>query len=282
MKRRRLMIRIALDLLLFVVLLGVGGYLLASYQRKHGMFFPDRYPLGDWSGQGLRSHEELTFRSADGVELNGWLFRADSPSAPLMIWFHGNAGNLTDRLPFASEFAKRGISTFVFDYRGFGKSGGAAEENALFGDALAAYDLMATRFGPAQRYVLYGESIGGPYAAWVGTQRPADSVIIENSFPSLAALGNALYRPLPLGIFAPKALTTRRWLNEGKHPVLLMHGRHDTVIPFRLAQQLYDELEVPKEMFVSERANHSEIPAVEGTKYYDAVTQFVFRHSGAK
>jgi fermentation-respiration switch protein FrsA (DUF1100 family) len=98
--------------------------------------------------------------------------------------------------------------------------------------------------------------------------------VIENSLPSLRALGNALY-PIPLGWFAPFAMRTTKWLNDARVPVLVMHGRRDTVIPFRLGQQLYDGIRGPKQFFVSERAGHGEIPFVEGVRYYETVVHFV-------
>src|SRR5437763_1551027 len=85
--------------------------------------------------------------------------------------------------------------------------------------------LLLALFGTA--IVLYGESLGGPYAAYAASKRPVRCVVIETSFPSLAALGNVLYAPLPLGVFAPFAMTTTRWLNAANVPVLVMHGRRD-------------------------------------------------------
>ena len=100
-------------------------------------------------------------------------------------------------------------------------------------------------------------------------------MIIENSFPSLMAIGNALYRPLTLGWFAPLALTTTRWLNAAGVPVLVMHGKRDQVIPFALGMELYDRLRVPKELLVSEIAGHCEFATAEPERYYDAVVRFI-------
>jgi fermentation-respiration switch protein FrsA (DUF1100 family) len=240
-------------------------YLFATYLRRTSMFFPEHS-----EGQSSEA-EDVWFPTSDGVRLHGWLFHA---GAPLMIWFHGNAGDITSRAPMAAELAKRGISVLLFDYRGYGQSGGTPSEDDLYRDGEAAYAFAATR---ATDIVLYGESLGGPYAAHVAMKHHVGCVVIENSFPSLRALGNALYAPLPLGWFAPRAMLTTRWLNEAGVPVLVMHGRRDGVIPFALGRQLYDELRVPKTLFVSETAGHCEIPEVEGERYFDAVARFVRR-----
>ncbi|MBV8518441.1 MAG: alpha/beta fold hydrolase [Acidobacteria bacterium] len=265
--------------LVFVAVLLFAIVAFAQFLRRTSMFFPSRYPEGRWDvGAWTIVPEAHRFRTDDGVTLHAWLFRAKAPDAPLIVWCHGNAGNLTDRAEMASQLAERGVSVFVFDWRGFGKSEGSASENALFHDVRAAFDYARQQLR-AQRIIVYGESIGGPYAAYVAKERKGlvRGVVIENSFPSLRELGNALYAPLPLGWTAPFALRTTAWLNDAGVPVLVMHGKRDQVIPYRLGRKLFDELRVPKTLLTSETANHAEIPAVEGERYYEAVTAFAKR-----
>lgn len=257
--------------------------LYAHYVKRSGMFFPDRYPLGDWAPNLTIKPQDYFFTTADGVRLHAWFFRAPAPDAPLIIYFHGNAGHLAYRAPFASELASRGLSVLVFDYRGFGRSDGHPSERALHLDSLAAYDFARQTFGvPPDRIVLYGESIGAPYAARVAMQRPACCIIVEGTFPSLRRIGNAVFRPIPMGLFAGDLLHTRRWLNDAVRPVLVMHGKRDAVVPFHLGVELYEELKVEKELFVSETAGHGELEWVEGDRFYDAVIRFVRRHAPSK
>lgn len=265
--------------LLFFLVLLAAIFAFATYLRRAGMFFPDKHPVGRWDpNQFMVVPSEHTFPTPDGVKLHAWFFEASAPDAPVMIWFHGNAGNLTDRAEMCVEHARRGVSVFVFDYRGFGKSEGRASESKLYRDALAAHDYIAK--GRANVFV-YGESIGGPYAAYVAKERKSvRGVILENSFPSLKDLGNALYDPLPLGWAAPFAMRTTAWLNQAGVPVLVMHGRRDDVIPYRLGKQLYDDLRVPKEMLTS-HAGHCEIPLFEPQRYYEAVSRFVRSTGGS-
>ncbi len=259
--------------LTFLVILFAAIYLFTFYLRRTGMFFPDTFPTGRWDLKAwMLEPSEHYFETTDGVKLHGWYFKAANPDAPVIVWCHGNAGNLTDRAEMAVELAKRGVSVFLFDWRGYGRSEGKPRENALFRDALAAHDYVRTR--GAKRIVMYGESVGGPYAAYVAKERDdVSAVIIENSFPSLREMGNALYRPLPLGWAAPFALRTTKWLNDAGVPVLVMHGTRDAVIPYSLGKKLYDGLDVPKEMLTAE-AGHCEIPLFEAQRYYDTVIRF--------
>jgi alpha-beta hydrolase superfamily lysophospholipase len=266
-------------ILIFIAILLLAIFAFAQLLRRTGMFFPDQYPTGRWDPKAfLVVPTEHTFPTPDNVQLHAWRFEAKNPDAPVMIWFHGNAGNLTDRADMAVEHAQRGITVFVFDYRGYGRSEGKASESKLFIDSLAAFDYV--RQNGAKKIVLYGESVGGPYAAWVARERKGAvaGVILENSFPSLKDMGNALYRPLPLGWTAPFALRTTAWLNDAGVPVLVMHGTRDGVIPYTLGKKLYDGLRVPKEMLTS-HAGHCEIPLFEPARYYEAVTRFVRKES---
>lgn len=254
--------------------------LYANHVKRSGMFFPDRYPLGDWTPKLSVKPQDYFFTTADGVRLHAWFFRAPSADAPLIIYFHGNAGHLAYRAPFASELASRGLSVFVFDYRGFGRSDGSPSEKALHLDSLAAYDFARQTFRvPPDRIVLYGESIGAPYAARVAMQRPVCCIIVEGTFPSLRRIANAVFRPIPMGFFAGELLLTTRWLNAAVRPVLVMHGKRDAVVPFDLGVELYQELKVQKELFVSETAGHGELEWVEGDRFYEAVIRFVGRHA---
>ena len=263
-------------ILTFLAVLLVATYLLTLYLRRTGMFFPDVYPTGRWDANlFMLVPAEHYFETSDGVKLHAWLFRAANPEAPVIVWCHGNAGNLTDRAEMAVELAKRGITVFLFDWRGYGRSEGKARENKLFLDALAAHDYVRDRLG-AKHIVMYGESVGGPYAAYVAKERKdVRAVIIENSFPSLRHIGNALYRPLPLGWFAPFALRTTKWLNDARVPVLVMHGTRDAVIPYALGKKLYDGLDVPDKQMLTSDAGHCEIPLFDANRYYETVTLFV-------
>jgi fermentation-respiration switch protein FrsA (DUF1100 family) len=271
------MFRVLLTAVVVGALVAVTLYAFATYVRRASMFFPEKYPTGNWESATAEFHpRDVWFPTRDGVKLHGWFFAADAAEAPFIIWFHGNAGNITERSLIADELRRHGVNVLLFDWRGYGKSEGDPTESRLYIDAEAVYDFAVRDLhAHAGRIALYGESLGGPYAAWLATRRKAHCVVIENSFPSLRDLGNALYAPVPLGYFAPCSLTTTRWLNKAGVPVLVMHGRRDQVIPFPLGMRLYDDLRVPKRLLVSETAGHSEIASAEGERYYETVTSFV-------
>lgn len=249
-----------------------------QWLKQNSLFFPERYPGGYWELGPRAGAREAFFETSDGVRLHSWYFGATNPAAPLLIWFHGNGGNLTYRAPVAAELARRGVSVFLFDWRGYGRSEGSPTERGLFRDSMAAYDFAARTYGPQRPIVLYGESLGGPYAAYVARKRPSCAVVVENSFSSLSDIANAVYSPLPLGLVVSRSLRTADWIREAKVPLLVMHGRRDRIIPFALGKRIYDAAAEPKELFISERADHSGIPDAEGDRYYDVVLSFLTKH----
>lgn len=269
--------------LIFIGVLLAAVFVFAQFLRRTSMFYPSRYPLGNWDTAGFApAPKDVWFQASDSVRLNGWIFEATDKNAPLIVWCHGNGGNICERAPAAAEIARRGVSVFLFDWRGYGRSAGSPTEDNLYKDASAAYRFATMQLGvPPERIVMYGESLGGPYAAYVASRNQTRAVIIENSFPSLADLGNTLYHPIPLGWCAPFAMTTARWLNQAKVPVLVMHGRRDRVIPFALGRKLYDDLHVPKRMLVSDVADHDEISATDPERYYESVTSFARNPGGS-
>lgn len=262
---------------LVLLLLLAGGFLFARMQKENGMFFPDRYPAGRYERQYEPQPRDVWFTTPDGVKLHGWVFAAAGVEAPLLIWFHGNGGNLSLRGDTAAEMARRGITVFLFDYRGYGLSEGKPSEAALHVDSLAAYEFAVKAIPGSSAPVLYGESLGGPYAARVARLRGSSSVVIENSFPSLTEVGNTIYG-WPLGLFVRGSLRTADDLNAAGVPVLVMHSQADQVLPYRLGESLFRQLRTEKELYVSHRADHSMIPEEDGDRFYDAVTRFIQRH----
>src|SRR5258708_12290141 len=128
----------------FTLLLIVAMFVLAQVIRRTGMFFPERYPAGMWVTRLAVAPTDVAFRSDDGVQLHGWFFQASGTAPPLLIWFHGNAGNITERAPTAAELARRGVSVLLFDLPRFRKTHGNASASRLSHVPLAAYDFPLT------------------------------------------------------------------------------------------------------------------------------------------
>lgn len=260
-----------------VLLLLIAG--VAEWMRRQSLFYPEAYPIGDWDTEALAVEpEDVTFAASDGTSLHGWLFRPHDGNGHLIVYYHGNGGNLTYRAAPAVALATAGFTVFLFDYRGYGRSEGRPTEDGLYDDALAAWDLMrASHRGPM---IAYGESLGGPYAAFVASRRDVCAVVADSTFPSIRSVARAVYRPIPMHWLVRPGLETASHLNAARVPVLVMHSKVDSVIPFRLGEDLFDELQGPKELFVSDDAMHSGLYWSSPETWVSTIDTFVQRHCG--
>lgn len=154
----------------------------------------------------------------------GWYVESKNPSA-VLLWCHGNAGNIINRLDNLVRLHQLGFSVFLFDYRGYGRSRGNPPEKGLYEDALAAYGhLTETLHIEPRRIVLFGRSLGAAVAGVVGSQRPAAGLILESAFPSVEALARVHY----FGLSAHWLISARYDLVERlklvSMPVQVIHG----------------------------------------------------------
>lgn len=159
-KRRSWMWRTIRGLLVVYLLI----VLAAMFLEDSLIYFPMRYPAGDWDQKSL-PFEDAWFRSADGTQLHGWYVPHKAPRA-VVLFCHGNAGNLSHRLPILEVLHERvGVSTLIFDYRGYGRSAGKPSEAGILADARAARRWLADREKIAEaEIVVLGESLGGAVA----------------------------------------------------------------------------------------------------------------------
>lgn len=213
--------------------------------------------------------EDVTFRTEDGLALNGWYVAADG--APFTILFcHGNAGNIMHRLDTLSLFHRLGLSCFVFDYRGYGRSEGRPTEVGTYRDAHAAYEwLIRTKGIPPKQIVLFGRSLGGSVAAYLASQVDARAVVVESAFTSYPDMGAWIYPYMPVRLFARFRYDTRAHLAKARCPVLVMHSREDRLVPFQFGRRLFEAAPEPKR-FVEIKGDHNDGYLTSGDLYKEA------------
>ena len=172
--------QILIDILMVLAVMMAGFFALVRYLESAGVFFPSRDMAVNPSVMGL-PWEDVYFKTRDNVTLNGWFFK--NPHARSTIIFaHGNAGNMSDRLFKVKFFYDLGLNVFIFDYRGYGKSEGKPSEAGIYLDAQGAYDYLQSRGDVNMKnIILYGASIGGAVVIDLATHRDAALLVVESS-----------------------------------------------------------------------------------------------------
>lgn len=243
------------------------------------VFFPERALMGDPAGSGM-AYEDVWMESDGGVRLHGWWIPA-APSRAVMLFCHGNAGNISHRLENLKLLHQAGVSVLIFDYRGYGKSGGSIGMDGFLADALAAHAAarkLSQKRG--EKLVVFGRSLGG-IAAVHAARLGADGLILESTFTTLGDMArHHFWIPLP-GSLA-KRLNALGEIKALTMPKLFIHGDEDDIVPIGLGQRLYEAAPGPKRFVTISEAGHNDTYFTMGDEYFETIGAFIAGLDGQK
>lgn len=219
-------------------------------------------------------YEPVTLVTEDKLNLDGWFVPAEAARG-VILFFHGNAGNISHRLDSLKIFHALGYSTFIFDYRGYGRSEGRTSEQGTYLDAKAAWRYLTEQRQIAEGEIIYfGRSLGASIAAYLATLHPPKGLIIESAFLSVAEFAADLYPIYPARLLTRLQYDTRKYLEMVDCPVLVVHSRDDEIIPYKHGQRLFDSANEPKQLLTI-RGGHNEGFLISGRSYQTGLAEFL-------
>lgn len=257
----------------FVLILAACTYLFYPRVESFFIYFPQSH--FDFRPEEFRlAYKDAYFDTEDGEKLHGWLFQG-SEGGPVILHSHGNAGNISHRLDLVQPFLRRGLSVFLFDYRGFGKSSGRPSEKGLYRDGIAAWTYLREeeKIAP-ERIVLHGHSIGAAVAIEVALEKKVRGLVIESAFTSTKDMAKgmalfALFSPL-----LPAHYNNIEKIGRVSVPKLIVHGDRDEIVPFPMGQKLFEAATDPKFFYPVKDAGHNDVFIVGGEKYFQVFAEF--------
>lgn len=263
----------------FVIVLYLFILLMLMFFENKILFPASKYPGGDWTTAKRLQLRDVWFESSDGTKLHGWLAEHEAPRG-VVLFCHGNAGNVTNRGDVIAYWRDRfGLTAFVFDYRGYGRSEGSPNEAGVLVDARAARAWLAkqTGVGPDE-LLLLGRSLGGAVAVDLAAGHGAKALILESTFTSAPDAGAAIYPWLPVRWLMKAKLDSLSKIADYRGPLLVSHGTNDEIIPFALGKQLFDaatqgNVSDPNRVFVPLDGGFHNDPQT--PTYYDALEAFL-------
>jgi uncharacterized protein len=262
-----------------IIICSIGIIAYVRYLESISVFYPSREIEATPAELGL-AYEEVYINTKDFVTLHGWLIHARPNASQLssynanLIFLHGNAGNIGDRLGKIELFHQLGLNILIIDYRGYGKSTGRPSEKGMYNDALAAYDYLVKRPDIAARpIVAYGASLGGAAAIDLATKRSLSHLIIDSSFSSAADMAKIIYPSIPSFLIKTK-LDSITKVQKVLIPKLFFHSSEDEVVPIALGEKLYDASPEPKE-FVKISGSHNDGHIHSEKLVFQAITRFL-------
>ena len=238
------------------------------------VYHPDLWEDRDWARISRLPLEDVWFHAEDGTRLFGWYVEASGTPA-VLLWCHGNAGNIINRLDNLRELYHLGLSVFLFDYRGYGRSQGRPSEDGLYQDALGAYQYVTrTRHVRPERIVLFGRSLGAAVAGEVASQRSVSGLILESSFPTVEALAKFHYFGLPVHWLVGARFNLVDRLRQISVPILVIHGDRDETVPIQLGRQVFEAAKNPKSFYLVPGADHNDLYLIGGKPYFQRLMRF--------
>jgi uncharacterized protein len=244
---------------------------LYVFQRQL-LYFPDqsRPQLGLLAQLGVR---EVQVATADGLSLLAWYLPARE-GRPVILYFHGNGGNIGHRAAWVERFAREGYGVLMLEYRGYAGNPGKPTEAGFYQDALAAYDFLRHEGISAGRVVLYGESLGTGVAVYLVATQQIGALILESPYTSVAALAQYHYPFIPAALLVWDRFDALSRIGQVTAPILVLRGGRDAIVPARFSQALFDAAPEPKESWFAPDAGHEELA---GFGAIDAVVAFIQR-----
>ncbi len=221
--------------------------------------------------------ENVFFSSGNGVKLHGWFLRKAGAQKVVLI-SHGNGGNLTNRIPLIAMFLEEGLSVFIYDYEGYGRSSGSPSVQKICQNGSAAYDLLLAQMGyKANQIIVFGESLGSGVSCDVASKHEVAAIILQSPFATLRDLAREKIlwlRLYPDALFPKEQdLQNAQLLSQPHAPLLIVHGKQDRIISVRNAESIYQLAKPPKTLVELAKLGHNNM--YDSTEYAEAVRQFV-------
>ncbi|OGQ80546.1 MAG: hypothetical protein A3F90_16525 [Deltaproteobacteria bacterium RIFCSPLOWO2_12_FULL_60_19] len=220
--------------------------------------------------------EDVFFTASDGVRLNGW-FVPHPQATTTLLWFHGNAGNISHRLGnLRLLHDKVKTNVFAVDYRGYGRSDGTVSEQGTYRDAEAALrHLRARQEIDAKNTVIFGQSLGAAVATELASRQTCLALILEAPFASVRAMARVAFPWLPIGPLIRTRYEVIETIKRVKAPILILHGDRDEVVPFDQGKQVFAAAPEPKEFYTIAGSHHNDTYVVGGDAYFATIKDFI-------
>jgi fermentation-respiration switch protein FrsA (DUF1100 family) len=202
------------------------------------------------------NYEEIFIETKKKIKLKSWFIKKDLNKFKTILIFHGNAGNLFNRVYKLNELNKLDVNILLISWRGFSGNKGKPTEKNLYYDAEEAVKWLNNRGVISKNIILYGESLGTGVATELGTSNAFGGIILESPFTSIANAAKIYYPYLPVNIILKDRYDSIGKIKNITTPILIMHGKKDNIVPQKMGLELYEKANQPKFSYFPENDDH--------------------------
>lgn len=233
-------------LAIFLLGLYILSTLMLYFFQEKLIFLPSKLAQ-DYTYSFAYPHEEFNLKTADGAILNGLHFKNVAPKG-VLLYFHGNAGDLSRWGEIALYFVEKQYDVVIMDYRTYGKSTGKLSPEVLFTDAQLFYDYTLDQY-PESDITLYGRSLGTGIATELASKNKPKQLILETPFYSLLDVAKGMFPILPVSLFLKYTFPSFEYIQKVSCPISIFHGTQDSVVPYASGQKLFQTIPEDKASF---------------------------------
>ena len=227
--------------------------LLFIFQRNL-MYHPDE---NNYFGDKLKIEiEKVKIKTSDNISLLGWFHKKDLKKFKTIVYFHGNAGKLENRIHKLNHFKDMNVNFLIIAWRGFNGNDGKPFEEGLYRDGKGAIMWLKNLGISEEDIIIYGESLGTGVATEIAQNKNFAGVILESPFTSMLAAAKSKYPIFPIKLLLKDKYESNKKIKNIKSPILIMHGEVDKIVPFWMGKKMFELANEPKYSYFSKYDDH--------------------------
>jgi len=200
--------------------------------------------------------DEVKIKTQDNLELKSWYHNKNIKGYKTILFLHGNAGSLENRIHKINHFKDIKVNFLIIAWRGFSGNKGEPNEKRLYDDANSAVKWLKSKGVKEKNIIIYGESLGTGVAVEIAQKKYFAGVILESPFTSMIDTGKSKYRFLPVSFLLKDKYESNKKIKNIKSPILVMHGKVDKIVPFYMGKKMYELANSPKFSYFSKYDDH--------------------------
>ena len=243
-----------LQLILFIFFIYFLILVFLYFYQRNLLYHPSE---NNYSGDKISVNiEKVKILTSDNIQLLGWYHEKNLKDYKTLIFFHGNAGSLENRIHKLNHFQDMNINFLIIAWRGFSGNSGKPSEQGLYEDGKSAIDWLIKKGVSEKNLILYGESLGTGVATHLAQNKNFAGIILETPFTSMIDAAKIFYPYIPVKLLLKDKFENYKKIKKINIPVLVMHGEADQIVPFKMGKKIYEIANQPKYSYFTKYDNH--------------------------
>ncbi len=243
-----------LQLLLIIFFLYFFILVFLYFYQRNLLYHPNE---NNYSGDKISVDiKKVKILTTDNIELLGWYHEKNLRDYKTLIYFHGNAGSLENRIHKLNHFQDMNINFLIIAWRGFSGNDGKPSEQGLYVDGKSAIDWLIEKGVDEKNLILYGESLGTGVATHLAQNKSYAGIVLETPFTSMVEAAKIYYPYIPVNLLLKDRFENYNKVKNINLPILVMHGEADQIVPFSMGKKIYEIANEPKYSYFTKYDNH--------------------------